>query len=350
MGGAATSRWVGGDGRCCYLKVGGRGWEGMGGDATSRWEGGDGKGWEGMLPQGEWEGMGGDAASRWVGGDGRCCYLKVGGRGWEGMLPQGGWEGMGGDATSRRVGGDGRCCYLKVGGRGWEVLLPQGGWEGMGGAATSRWEGMGRDGCGRDSPLLALLAPRAQRESVDLAIQLLNDSDYRGYRIYVELVSHQLQRGHVHLQRQSPAAACLVYYQPLRQEQTVADVYFVCYDQRAGPLDQMGPLVTVDAHCCINYYTYIQYTLLYIHTVYITMHTYSIHTVCMFLYVQACTVCMQQIYKYSGQCRVYTYKVCVLSVTHVYCVCVLSITHLYCVCVLSVTHLYCVCVEHHTRV
>ena len=82
---------------------------------------------------------------------------------------------MGGAATSRWVGGDGRCCYLKVGGRG--------------------WEGMGRDGCGRDSPLLA---PRAQRESVDLAIQLLNDSDYRGYRIYVELVSHQLQRGHVH--------------------------------------------------------------------------------------------------------------------------------------------------------
>ena len=48
-----------------------------------------------------------------------------------------------------------------------------------------------------EQPLLAVLASRAQRESVDLAIQLLNDSDYRGYRIYVELVSHQLQRGHV---------------------------------------------------------------------------------------------------------------------------------------------------------
>ena len=111
-------------------------------------------------------------------GDGRCCYLKVGGRG---------WEGMGGAATSRWVGGDGR---------GWEVLLPQGGWEGMGGAATSRW--VGGDGKCWNSPLLALLAPRAQRESVDLAIQLLNDSNYRGYRIYVELVSHQLQRGHIH--------------------------------------------------------------------------------------------------------------------------------------------------------
>ena len=167
--------------------------------------------------------MGGAATSRWVGGDGRCCYLKVGGRGWEVLLPQGGWEGMGGAATSRWVGGGGRCCYLKVGGRG--------------------WEGMGRDGCGRDSPLLALLAPRAQRESVDLAIQLLNDSDYRGYRIYVELVSHQLQRGHVHLQRQSPAAACLVYCQPLRQEQTVANVYFVCYDQRAVPLTKWDHLL-----------------------------------------------------------------------------------------------------------
>ena len=75
-------------------------------------------------------GMGGAATSRWVGGDGRGCYLKEGGRGWEVLLPQGGWEGMGGDATSRRVGGDGRGeedgtrCYLKVGGRGWEVLLP----------------------------------------------------------------------------------------------------------------------------------------------------------------------------------------------------------------------------------
>ena len=59
-----------GDGRCCYLKVGG------------------------------WEGMGGAAISRWVGGDGRCCYLKVGGRGWEGMLPQGGWEGMGSAGTA----------------------------------------------------------------------------------------------------------------------------------------------------------------------------------------------------------------------------------------------------------
>ena len=111
----------------------------------------------------------------------------------------------------------------------------------MGGAATSRW--VGGDGKCWNSPLLALLAPCAQRESVDLAIQLLNDSDYRGYRIYVELVSHQLQRGHVHLQRHSPAATCSVYCQPLRQEQTVADVYFVCYDQRPGPLDQMGPLV-----------------------------------------------------------------------------------------------------------
>ena len=78
-------------------------------------------------------------------------------------------------------------------------------------AATSRWVGGDAVSLGgvvvleQPSPLLA---PRAQRESVDLAIQLLNDSDYRGYHIYVELVSHQLQRGHVHLQRQSPAAAC----------------------------------------------------------------------------------------------------------------------------------------------
>ena len=79
----------------------------------------------------------------------------------------------------------------------------------------------------------------------------------------------------------------------------------------------------------IHYYAYLQYTLLCIHTVYITMHTYSIHTVCLFLYVQACTVCIQQNYKYSGQYRVYTYKVCVLSVT---------------------SHLYCVCVEHHALV
>ena len=99
---------------------------------------------------------------------------------------------MGGDATSRWVGGDGR---------GWEGMLPQGGWEGMGGAATSRWVGGDAVSLGgvvvleQPSPLLA---SRAQRESVDLAIQLLNDSDYRGYRIYVELVSHQLQRGHVH--------------------------------------------------------------------------------------------------------------------------------------------------------
>ena len=154
--------------------------------------------------------------------------------------------------------GDGRCCYLKVGGRGWEVLLPQGRWEGMGGAATSRWVGGDGRGCysrwvGADAVSLGgvvvleqpspLLASRAQRESVDLAIQLLNDSDYRGYRIYVELVSHQLQRGHVHLQRQSPAAACPVYCQPLRQEQTVADVYFVCYDQRAAPLTKWDHLL-----------------------------------------------------------------------------------------------------------
>ena len=46
------------------------------------------------------------------------------------------------------------------------------------------------------------------------------------------------------------------------------------------------------------------------HTVYITMHTYSIHTVCMFLYMQPCTVCMQQNYKYSGECRVYAKCVC----------------------------------------
>ena len=92
-----------GDGRCCYLKVGGRGWEVL-------------------LPQGGWEGMGGASTSRWVGGDGRCCYLKVGGRGWEVPLPQGGWEGMGDAATSRWVGGDGRCLYLKVGGRGGEGL------------------------------------------------------------------------------------------------------------------------------------------------------------------------------------------------------------------------------------
>ena len=69
-------------------------------------------------------------------------------------------------------------------------------------AATSRWVGGDAVSLGgvvvleQPSPLLA---SRAQRESVDLAIQLLNDSDYRGYRIYVELVSHQLQRGHVHL-------------------------------------------------------------------------------------------------------------------------------------------------------
>ena len=293
-----------GDGRCCYLKVGG-------GDGRCCYLKVGGRGWEVLLPQGGWEGMGGAATSRWVGGDGRCCYLKVGGRGWEVLLPQGGWEGMGGAAISRWVGGGGRCCYLKVGGRGWEVLLPQGGWEGMGGAATSRWEGMGRDGCERDSPLLALLASRAQRESVDLAIQLLNDSDYRGYRIYVELVSHQLQRGHVHLQRQSPAAACLVYCQPLRQEQTVADVYFVCYDQRADPLDQMGPLVTVDAHCCINYYTYIQYTLLYIHTVYITIHTYSMYTQCACFYMcrHALCVCNKSI-STQDSTEVYTKCVC----------------------------------------
>ena len=54
-----------------------------------------------LLPQGGWEGMGGDATSRWVGGGVRCCYLKVGGRGREVLLPQGRWEGMGGDATSR---------------------------------------------------------------------------------------------------------------------------------------------------------------------------------------------------------------------------------------------------------
>ena len=77
--------------------------------------------------------------------------------------------------------GDGRCCYLKVGGRGGEVLLPQGGWEGRGGAATSRWEGL---------DWLSSPSSHPQRESVDLAIQLLNDSDYRGYRVYVELVSH----------------------------------------------------------------------------------------------------------------------------------------------------------------
>ena len=33
-------------------------------------------------------------------GDGRCCYLKVGGRGWEVLLPQGGWEGMGSAGTA----------------------------------------------------------------------------------------------------------------------------------------------------------------------------------------------------------------------------------------------------------
>ena len=133
----------------------------------------------------------------------------------------------------------------------------------------------------------------------------------------------------------------------------------------------MGPLVTVDAHCCIHYYTYIQYTLLYIHTVYITMHTYSIHyyayiqctllciptvyitmhtysihyyayiqytllciptvyitmhtysihTVCMFLYVQACTVCMQQIYKDIRTVpRIYIQSVCVECCTLVLCV------------------------------
>ena len=46
---------------------------------------------------------------------------------------------------------------------------------------------------------------------------------------------------------------------------------------KSRPLDQMEPLVTVDAHCCIHYYTYIQYTLLCIHTVYIIIRTYSIH-------------------------------------------------------------------------
>ena len=59
----------------------------MGGAATSRWVGGDGRGWEVLLPQGGWEGMGGDATSRRVGGDGRGCYLKEGGRGWEVLLP-----------------------------------------------------------------------------------------------------------------------------------------------------------------------------------------------------------------------------------------------------------------------
>ena len=134
----------------------------------------------------------------------------------------------------------------------------------------------------------------------------------------------------------------------------------------------MGPLVTVDAHCCIRYYTYIQYTLLYIHTVYITMHTYSIHyytyiqytllcihtvyitmhtysihyyaylqytllcihtvyitmhtysihTVCMFLYVQTCTACMQQIYKGIIRTvpRIYIQSVCVECCTLVLCV------------------------------
>ena len=186
---------------------------------------------------------------------------------------------------------------------------------------------------------------------MDLAIQLLNDSDYRGYRIYVELVSHQLQRGHVHLQRQSPADACLVYCQPLRQEQTVADVYFVCYDQRADPLDQMGPLVTVDAHCCINYYTYIQYTLLYIHTVYITIHTYSMYTQCACFYMcrHALCVCNKSI-STQDSTEVYTYKVCVLNVTRLYCVCVLSVTHVYCVCVERHTLVLCVCAECHTLV
>ena len=129
-----------GDGRCCYLKVGGRGWEVL-------------------LPQGGWEGMGGAATSRWVGGDGRCCYLKVGGRGWEVLLPQGGWDGMGGAATSRWVGRDGRCCYLKVGGMGWEGM----GRVEMGRNGRCCYLKVGGRGCGKDTPLLFL--PLMLRES-----------------------------------------------------------------------------------------------------------------------------------------------------------------------------------------
>ena len=117
-------------------------------------------------------------------------------------------------------------------------MLPQGGWEGMGGAAASLGGG------------LVLEQPSLSSSCLSCPERVSGPGHSAAERQRLPRVPHlrgacesPTAEGACTPPRQSPAVACPVYCQPLRQEQTVADVYFVCYDQRAGPLTKWDHLL-----------------------------------------------------------------------------------------------------------
>ena len=244
---------------------------------------------------------------------------------------------MGGAATSRWVGGDRRRGEGIGGeGRGWEVLLPLGGWEGMGGAAAS----LGGGGVVLEQPSLSsscLLCPErvsgpghsaAERQRLPRVPHL------RG------ACESPTVEGACTPPKTVSCSHMSLLLSALEAKANCSRCVLCVLRSKSSPLDQMGPLVTVDAHCCINYYTYIQYTLLYIHTVYITMHTYGIHY---YAYLQYTLLCIR---------TVYTQCACFYTCRHALCVYNKSISTQYNAVLRTVPSVYVqnVCVECHTLV
>ena len=92
------------------------------------------------------------------------------------------------------------------------MLLPQGGWEGMGGDATSRWVGGAATSLGG---VVVLEQPSLSSSCLSCPERVSGPGHSAAERQRLPRVPHlrgacesPTAEGHVHLQRQSPAAAC----------------------------------------------------------------------------------------------------------------------------------------------